>query len=433
MTFTNTSGKSTWTSRLFAFVLALALAFTGFAVFTATQAQAEDKTAPVGKDITIGLRWKPYADTPGQACNPEQAGKSAGKIAFYLDFVGKNKETGKREKFYSKFFTPDIQYCKDVKIEIKNTDEIKDVYGKKTYTELSKPLQVYSYVDGKNYPGRVRLSANLIAEPEAEPDAYWITMTQAANLDVNSTKLTGIIAPKDENKLKVRTSFDMQKKGEERKVYKSWNRRWKMEGFFDFKDNQKFSLISLKDSNGNPGYKSAISSSDGFHLWNEYAGKYRDYFLQAAFADPELAKAKYYSLEVSGNDIAGWNIELKSKLQKKEYDAVKNLPYEEERRANPNMPTGEEKVVQKGVAGAETTKMVKYYYDDSGEEKIVEEKTLGDPEVKAAVNQIVEYGTGAKAEAKKPALPRTGTAAGLLALSSLLLLAGGGALALRRR
>lgn len=135
---------------------------------------------------------------------------------------------------------------------------------------------------------------------------------------------------------------------------------------------------------------------------------------------------------MSGNDIAGWNIELKSKLQKKEYNAVKNLPYEEERRANPNMPTGEEKVVQKGVAGTETTKMVKYYYDDSGEEKIVEEKALGDPEVKAAVKQIVEYGTGAKAAAK-PALPRTGSAAGLLALSSLLLLAGGSALALRRR
>lgn len=428
MMFANTSKKSTWTSRLFAFVLAVALAFTGFAFITATQAHAEDKTAPVGKDITIGLRWKPYAHTPGQACNPEQARQSAGKVAFSLAFVGKNKATGKRERFFSEFFTPDIKYCQDEKIVIENNKEIKDAREKNTYTELSKPLEVYSYADGKNFPGRVRLSATLMDEP----DAYWISMVQAANLDVNNTKLTGIIAPKDKNKLQVLTSFDMQKKGEERKVYKSWNRRWKMEGLFDFKDNQKFSLISLKDSNGETGYKSAINSSDGFHLWNEYAGKNRDYFLQAAFADPELAKAKYYSLEVSGNDIAGWNIELKSKLQEKKYDAVKNLPYAEERRANPNMPTGEEKVVQKGVAGMETTKMVKYYYDDSGEEKIVEEKALGDPEVKAAVKQIVEYGTGAKAAAK-PALPRTGSAAGLLGLCSLLLLASGGALALRRR
>ncbi len=428
MIFANTSKKSTWTSRLFAFVLAVALACTGFAFITATQAHAEDDEAPVGKDITIGLRWKTYADTPGQACNPEQAGQSAGKVTFSLDFVGKNKATGQRERFHSQFFPRDIKYCQDVTIKIKKDEEIKDAREEKTYTELSKPLQVFSYIDGKNYPGRVRLAATLIAEP----DAYWISMVQAANLDVNSTKLTGIIAPKDENKLKVRTSFDVQKKGEERKVYKSWNRRWKMEGLFDFKDNQKFSLISLKDSNGNTGYKSAISSASGFEIWNAYAGKNRDYFLKAAFADPELAKAKYYSLEVSGNDIAGWNIELKSKLQKKEYDAVKNLPYEEERRANPNMPTGEEKVVQKGVAGMETTKMVKYYYDDSGEEKIVEDKALGDPEVKAAVKQIVEYGTGAKAAAK-PALPRTGSAAGLLGLCSLLLLASGGALALRRR
>ena len=428
MRFTNTSGKSTWTSRLFAFVLTVALAFTGFAFITATQAQADDDKAPVGKDITIGLRWKPYADTAGQACNPEQAGQSAGKIAFYLDFVGKNKATGQREKFFSEYFTPDVKYCEDIKITIPSNAEIKDVHRKNTYTELSKPLQVSPYVDGKTFPGRVRLSATLMEEP----DAYWITMVQTANLDVNSTKLTGIIAPKDKNKLQVLTSFDVQKKGEERKVYKSWNRGWKMEGLFDFKDGQKFSLISLKDSNGKTGYKSAISSSNGFEIWNEYAGKYKDYFLKAAFADPELAKAKYYSLEVSGNDIAGWNIELKSKLQKKEYNAVKNLPYEEERRANPNMPTGEEKVVQKGVAGTETTKMVKYYYDDSGEEKIVEEKALGDPEVKAAVKQIVEYGTGAKAAAK-PALPRTGSAAGLLGLCSLLLLASGGALALRRR
>lgn len=429
MRFTNTSGKSTWTSRLFAFVLAVALTFTGFAIFAATQAQADDDKAPVGKDITIGLRWKPYADTPGQACNPEQAGQSAGKIAFYLDFVGKNKATGQREKFFSEYFTPDVKYCEDIKITIPSNAEIKDVHRKNTYTELSKPLQVSPYVDGKTFPGRVRLSATLMEEP----DAYWITMVQTANLDVNSTKLTGIIAPKDKNKLQVLTSFDVQKKGEERKVYKSWNRGWKMEGLFDFKDGQKFSLISLKDSNGKPGYKRASIGSNGFEIWNEYAGKYKDYFLKAAFADPELAKAKYYSLEVSGNDIAGWNIELKSKLQEKKYDAVKNLPYAEERRANPNMPTGEEKVVQKGVAGTETTKMVKYYYDDSGEEKIVEEKALGDPEVKAAVKQIVEYGTGAKAEEKKPALPRTGSAAGLLGLGSLLLLASGGALALRRR
>lgn len=428
MMFTNTSGKSTWTSRFFAFVLAVALAFTGFAFIAATQAQADDDKAPVGKDITIGLRWKTYADTLGQACNPEQAGQSAGKIAFYLDFVGKNKATGQREKFFSEYFTPDIKYCQDVEIKIDSDAGIKDVSGKNTYTELSKPLQVTSYVDGKNFPGRVKQAATL----QHDSGKYWITMTQTANLDVNSTKLTGIIAPKDENKLQVLTSFDMQKKGEERKIYKSWNRGWKMEGLFDFKDNQKFSLISLKDSNGKPGYKRASIGSDGFTIWNEYAGKYRDYFLKAAFADPELAKAKYYSLEVSGNDIAGWNIELKSKLQKKEYDAVKNLPYAEERRANPNMPTGEEKVVQKGVAGTETTKMVKYYYDDSGEEKIVEEKALGDPEVKAAVKQIVEYGTGAKAAAK-PALPRTGSAAGLLGLCSLLLLASGGALALRRR
>ena len=427
MMLTNTSGKSVWASRLFAFVLAVALAFTGFAFITATQAQAEDKTAPVGKDITIGLRWKTYADNQGQSCNPDQAGQSAGYIAFSLKFEGKNKATGKREKFYSDFFTPNIKYCQDVKITIPSNKEVKDARREKTYTELSKPLQVEPYVDGKNFPGRVMLSATLMEDP----DAYWIHMVQTANLDVNSTKLTGIIAPKDKNKLKVLTSFDVQKKGKERKVYESWNGRWEMEGLFDFKDNQKFSLISLKDSKGETGYRRAIIR--GFEIWNEYAGKYKDYFLKAAFADPELAKAKYYSLEVSGNDIAGWNIELKSKLQKKEYDAVKNLPYEEERRANPNMPTGEEKVVQKGVAGTETTKMVKYYYDDSGEEKIVEEKALGDPEVKAAVKQIVEYGTGAKAEEKKPALPRTGSAAGLLGLGSLLLLASGSALALRRR
>lgn len=426
--------------RIAATLVATFLMFGGF-VATAPSAQAQEEAS----DVVIGLRWKYNNDRSGVACDTSRTAESAGRIAFLVRFEGTNKATGEREDFYSPYFTPKINYCQELKLNIPK--EVPNYERTKTFTNVV-PKQVGSYVDGKNFKSLAKPAATFYSED----GVYWISLTQAANLDVNSTKLTGVIAPKHEGRLKVKTSFDIQKKGEERKPYLSSNRKYDLEGLFDFKDAMSFSLVELKEGHGEAGYKIASEGGDNFETWNEYQGKNRDYYLKAEFTDPEVAGAEYYSLNVTGDDKDGWNIELVSKLQKADYDETTPIAFKTERRANPNMAAGEEKVVQEGADGATIAPMTKYFYvNAAGQEQIVEELAAGETVTIQPTTRIVEYGTksasenGKSEKTAKPAkkkkvkktakqLPKTGQIGGALAaVSGLVLVASVVAVAGRRR
>ena len=265
---------------------------------------------------------------------------------------------------------------------------------------------------------------------------------QQANQDVNNTKLTGMIAPWHEGKLKVAASYDMQKKGEERKHYGSGNRKAPhFEGVFDFEAGQSFSMLTLPNRDGKKDLQRLTPGGNRFEIWNQYVGKNRDYFLKAQFLDPEVAAAPYYKLNVTGDDIKGWEIELVSKLQKKEYQAKKTLPFKVERRANPKLAKGQERIVQQGVMGSEVTPMLKYFYmDDNNAEQIVKDEATGDTVKTAAKTQIVEYGTAEKAAVKPdnkdhaaPRLKDTGVNSWGVLAASLAALVGGSTLMLARR
>ncbi|WP_311589810.1 G5 domain-containing protein [Varibaculum massiliense] len=412
-------------------LLALALTAVGIVAAGPNAAAADGDSGTF-----IGLRWKTYADTAGQACNPKQAGQSAGRIAFYLTFEGKNKKTGAIEEFDSPYYMPEIKYCEDLQIPLKK--EMQNIEETATYTDISKPKQVHWYVDGKHFPARATGSANLFHEG----DTYWIPLVQQANQDVNNTKLTGMIAPWHEGKLKVAASYDIQETGKERKPYTSGNGNYPyFEGVFDFKDGESFSMISLPARDGQNALKKLTPATGRFKNWNEYTGKHKEFFLKAQFLDPEVAAAPYYKLNVTGNDIKGWEIELKSKLQKKEYQAKKTVPFKVERRANPKLAKGQERIVQQGVMGSEVTPMLKYFYlDDNNAEQIVKELANGDTVKTAAKNQIVEYGTAEKAAVKPdnkdhaaPRLKDTGVSSWGVLAASLATLVGGSTLLLARR
>ena len=303
-------------------LLALALTAVGI-VAAGSSAHAADG------DTYIGLRWKAYDNTPGLACNPDQTGQSAGRIAFYLTFKGKNKETGKVEELYSRYFTPKIKYCEERRIKL---DKEKDIPKIANYTDISEPKEVTWYVDGERFRARAKGPATLLGKG----DTYWISLVQQANQDVNNTKLTGMIAPWHQDKLKVAASYDEQKKGKDPEPYTAGNPNFPhLEGVFDFKDGDSFSMISLPARDRKKVLQTLTPRGDRFEIWNEYVGKNRDYFLKAQFLDPEVAAAPYYKLNVTGNDIKGWKIELVSKLQKEEYQAKKTVPFKVERRANP--------------------------------------------------------------------------------------------------
>ena len=420
-------------------VTLLALALTAVGIVAA----GPSATAADGDGtLNIGLRWTTYAEPADakKACNPEQAGKSAGKISFSLRLSGKNKKTGEIENFWSRPLTPEINYCEIKKITLQEVENFK---GDATYTNLAKPtdlrnIEAYWTVDGKDFRARVKGSGNLLEEG----DTYWISLVQQANQDVNKTKLTGMIAPWHEGKLQVAASYDMQKKGEERKPYGSGNRRvTDFEGVFNFEDGKKFSMLTLSNRKGEKVLRRLTPGGNRFEIWNQYVGRYYEYFLKAQFLDPEVAAAPYYSLNVTGDDIKGWEIELVSKLQKKEYQAKKTLPFKVERRANPKLAKGQERIVQQGVMGSEVTPMLKYFYlDDNNAEQIVKDEATGDVVKTAAKTQIVEYGTAEKAavipDNKDQAAPRlkdTGVSSWGVLAASIASLAGGSVLLLARR
>lgn len=417
-------------------VTLLALALTAVGIVAA----GPSATAADG-DTYIGFRWTTYPpkdpSAHKQACNPKQAGQSAGRIAFYLTFEGKNKDTGKIEKFYSPYYTPEIKYCEDLRIKLEK--EMKNIEGTATYTDISEPKQVNWYVDGERFRARAKGSANLLLKE----DTYWISLVQQANQDVNKTKLTGMIAPWHEGKLQVAASYDMQKKGEERKPYGSGNKRVKdFEGVFNFEDGKKFSMLTLPNRKGEKVLRRLTPGGFRFEIWNQYTGKNKDYFLKAQFLDPEVAAAPYYSLNVTGNDLDGWEIELVSKLKKKEYQAKKTLPFKVERRANPKLAKGQERIVQQGVMGSEVTPKLKYFYlDANNAEQIVKDEATAATVKTAAKTQIVEYGTAEKAAVKPdnkdqatPRLKDTGVSSwGVLAASIASLAAGSVLVAARRR
>lgn len=377
-------------------VTLLALTLTAMGIVAAgPTASAADGEA----NTFIGLRWRTYADTPGEACNPDQRGKVAGKIAFYLTFEGKSQKTGKIENFKSKYFIKKINYCEEMKIPLEK--EMKNVRGTDTYTDISEPKQAHWYVDGEAFPARANGPATL----KKEGNVYWISLVQQANQDVNNTKLTGMIAPWHAGKLQVAASYDVQEQGKERKHYDSDNGDvFYFEGVFPFEAGKKFSMLTLPNREGEKVLQWLTPATGRFEIWNEYVGKDKEFFLKAQFLDPEVAAAPYYKLNVTGNDLDGWEIELVSKLQKKEYQAKKDLPFKVERRANVKLEKGQERIVQQGVMGTEMTPMLKYFYlDDNNAEQTVKELSNGDTVKTAAKNQIVEYGTAEKA-AEKPAV-----------------------------
>ncbi|WP_122820851.1 G5 domain-containing protein [Varibaculum vaginae] len=412
-------------------LLALTLTAMGIVAAGPTASAADGET-----NTFIGLRWRTYADTPGEACNPEQRGKPAGKIAFYLTFEGKSQKTGKTENFKSKYFIKKINYCEEMKIPLGK--EMKNIRGTDTYTDISEPKQVHWYVDGEAFPARANGPATL----KKEGDIYWISLVQQANQDVNNTKLTGMIAPWHEGKLQVAASYDVQEQGKARKHYDSENTSVPhFEGVFDFEAGKKFSMLTLPDREGEKVLQWLTPATGRFEIWNEYVGKDKEFFLKAQFLDPEVAAAPYYKLNVTGNDLDGWEIELVSKLQKKEYQAKKAVPFKIERRANAKLAKGTEQIVQQGVMGAEVTPTLRYFYlADNGAEQLVKDEANGDTVKTAPKTQIVEYGTAEKpavrpnkTEKTAPRLEETGVNSWSVLAASITSLAAGSVLLLARR
>lgn len=135
-------------------------------------------------------------------------------------------------------------------------------------------------------------------------------------------------------------------------------------------------------------------NGNSLQTFNPWTPRVNEYKLHANFTGnrKDLLNERY-TLAMSGNDLDGWNLVLKSNIKEgmKEEVAVEDFKtvYEDD----PTLPVGKTKVKQKGVKGKTVTKTTYYYLPTgNGGEKILEVK---DPVVEKTepVNKIVLRGT----------------------------------------
>lgn len=151
--------------------------------------------------------------------------------------------------------------------------------------------------------------------------------------------------------------------------------------------------LSLDDDADDYSFYRAVNGNS-LQTFNPWTPRVNEYKLHANFTGnrKDLLEERY-TLAMSGNDIDGWNLVLKSKIKEgmKEEVAVEDFKtvYEDD----PTLPVGKTKVKQKGVKGKTVTKTTYYYLPTgNGGEKILEVK---DPVVEKTepVNKIVLRGT----------------------------------------
>lgn len=135
-------------------------------------------------------------------------------------------------------------------------------------------------------------------------------------------------------------------------------------------------------------------NGNSLQTFNPWTPRVNEYKLHANFTgDRKDLLNERYTLAMSGNDLDGWNLVLKSNIKEgmKEEVAVEDFKtvYEDD----PTLPVGKTKVKQKGVKGKTVTKTTYYYLPTgNGGEKILEVK---DPVIEKTepINKIVIRGT----------------------------------------
>lgn len=258
--------------------------------FVALEAQGNEEPEAT-KEQTIYLKWNENGKDKG-FYNPEDKGKNV-KMYLFVRFSGKDAEGAVQHDLYYKdavLYEGKIGEEFSFKIPI---DKI-TATDKKTYTDCE-ITGVSVAPDSRNHI--YNLSVNLT-------DMEFV-FSQSMNLNVKRKVAEGSsIRPEDEGKILV--NFGVKEKGLEELV--KTNASKDIEHTLKFREGQ----LSL--------WKYGVFKDSRVHnalrLFNPYTGKGKTFDLVAEFGGYYKENlAEKYSLEVTGNDLEGWNVELTSNFK----------------------------------------------------------------------------------------------------------------------
>lgn len=252
----------------------------------------------------IIIKWNHY-DLDKGYYNPADKGKEV-KMNLYLVFDGHDENGDLRQNLYYKYiipYTAKIGEEKHAKIPV---DKMVATNGK-TYTDCQltslkvapdKDNHIYGF-SGWHSSAEGRLLAQF---------------DQNMNFSVEA-KIAQGSAIRDEDKGNMKISFKVRrtKDGKVDWPYENDKQGVIYENIVDFKEGQ---LDLWKDDYSNDGSFARGLEQNDFGMFNPYSGRYKTYELIPEFTgDNKDELNKKYSLNMTGNDLDGWNLELVSNFK----------------------------------------------------------------------------------------------------------------------
>lgn len=312
--------------------------------------------------------------------NPADEGKD---ISFWyiFGFNGKDKDGNmKTGLFAQRMYSGKIGETKVYEIDLSS---VKDQKGD-TYTDCE-----FNGLYLSLYRGNTKYGAS------RDEKSKEITALLQQNMETHTKMLVedgSIILESDKNDMPVLFDIEYKEEGKD-SIYPFKNKQNlnAIKRTLNFKEGEID--LSLDNYADDYSFYRAVNGNS-LQTFNPWTPRVNEYKLHANFTgDRKDLLNERYTLAMSGNDIDGWNLVLKSKIKEgmKEEVAVEDFKtvYEDD----PTLPVGKTKVKQKGVKGKTVTKTTYYYLPTgNGGEKILEVK---DPVVEKTepVNKIVLRGT----------------------------------------
>lgn len=352
----------------------------------------------------ITLNWHHY-DTGKGYYNPADEGKDV-SFWYIFGFKGKDKNGNMQSGLYAqRMYNGKIGETKVDKIDLSS---VKDQKGD-TYTDCEFQGFYLPLYEGGNTKYGVSL----------DEKAKEITVEFDQNMETH-TKMSieegAIIFEEDMNDMQI--LFDVEKVGGEY-PHKNTQNSNVIKRTVNFKEGDLY--LSLDDGRDAYSFYRAISGNN-LGMFNPYTQHKNEYKIHANFTGNRKAELEErYSLAMSGNDLDGWNLVLKSNIKKGVKKEVTNQDFETIYEDDPTLPVGKTKVKQKGVKGKTVTKTTYYYIaKEDGKEKIIKTE---DPIVEKTepVNKIVLRGT--KKVAAENQNPMTGDTGSMIIYMSSLFMA----------
>ena len=352
----------------------------------------------------ITLKWHHY-DTGKGYYNPADEGKD---VSFWYIFGFKGKD--KNGNMQSGLFAQRKYNGKigETKVDEIDLSSVKDQKGD-TYTDCEFEGFYLPLYEG----GNTKYGWSGGDKPKE------IRVQFAQNMETR-TKMSieegAIIFEEDLNNMPI--LFNVEKVGGEY-PHKNRNNGNEIKRTVKFKEGD----IDLSLDDGRDGYSfyRAITQNN-LEMFNPYNQPKYEYKIHANFTgNREAELGERYSLAISGNDLDGWNLILKSNIKKGVKKEVTNQDFETIYEDDPTLPVGKTKVKQKGVKGKTVTKTTYYYIaKEDGKEKIIKTE---DPVVEKTepVNKIVLRGT--KKVAAENQNPMTGDTGSMIIYMSSLFMA----------